>query len=349
MAREAGEDLNIVVLATEPVSGATPFADAVLDELGAGVVFVIAPQSVAVVGFGDVYTEAELGAALDRAVDLGGDDGDYALTFVAALTGTSLDGGAAAGDGDGGGGSGVLVMLVVIVVAAGVAFWWWNRREKRRRAETAAARLAKARAQIQEQVDAVANDILELEDEVRMADDPRADRFFEEAAETYRRVVEQAEGAETPGALLELSDDLDEAIWRLDCAEAVLDGNPLPDRPPRPAPEELVPAPVGAPAPAPPAPPVEYRRRSGRRSSYSGPMMRDLLLMLGGSMLGGRARGGPSASGAPWLRSDVPAARRRASRRGAGTPRPPTEGSRRGSSQRGTGGSRVRIGRRRRR
>jgi len=328
--RNAGERLSIAVLADEPIGGAAAFAEATVDRGVQGLVLVIAPDSVGYAGVTDVFTVDELDAALDRALETGGDDAAIAANFADELTG------AAAGVSDGGGSSrGALVFLLVLVVGGGLFVWWFARRAKARATGAADARLAQARSGIQQQIDAVANDILDLEDEVRMAGNPRADRFFEEASETYRGVGDEFAAATTPQQLLDIANDLDEAIWQLDSAEALLDGNPLPARPER---RTLEPPPrtrsEAARRPVLPAPPPQYRRRPTRRSSYSGAGMTDLIAVLGASMLSGRSRGGGLFGGgsAPGASSSRSAASR--------TPAP-----RRG----GSGGKRIRGGGRRRR
>jgi len=89
---------------------------------------------------------------------------------------------------------------------------------------------------------------------------------------------------------MEISNDLDVAIWQLDSAEAVLDGKP---KPPRPEAKRLDPLPrqtdqdrVTVPAPRP-----DYQRRPSRRSSYLGPGMLEMLIGVAGQVLAGSGRG----------------------------------------------------------
>ncbi len=356
-ARRTGEDLSIVVLADEPLAGATTFADAVFDRTGAGLVVVVAPESVGYAGIGAVYDTPAIEAALDAALAAGDDDAALVAAFVADLTGELVTGApattaATAGDGSSGGIGLGWLWIVLLVVIVGVALIWLNRRSQRRAREADEARIAAAKAEIQKQVDAVANDILDLEDEVRLADDARAGRFYEEASETYRRALEALGPATTPHELLEISNDLDEAIWRLDSAEAVLDGKALPDKPERRRLEPVVREPVGAPSGA-----GEYRRRPSRRSTLSGPRMMDMLIMIGGAMMTGRGRrssrggGGLFGGMGPPMRRE--ASRRRSRRTVVPGPSSPPSTRRapppKPDAHRGTGGRRVRGGRRRRR
>ena len=319
--RQAGENVSIVVLSEEPVAGATVFADAVNDAGGRGLVVVIAPDSVGFSGTLDFFTVSEINAALDVAR---GDDAEFAATFADALTDE-----AGAPSATGGGGRATILVVVLLIGLGGIALvWWMNRRAKKSASSAADVRMAESRKQVQIQIDALANDILELEDEVRMADDSRADRFFEDASETYGRIGDLASSA-TPGDLLEISNDLDEAIWQLDSAEAIVDGNQLPKRPDR---RTLTPEPTATmgPAPVPVRPVPEYRRRSTRRSSYSAGTSADVLTMLGGAVLAGRSRSGGGVGGSATSRS-----RRRTTAERMERPR-------------GSGGKRVRGGRGRR-
>ena len=177
-----------------------------------------------------------------------------------------------------------------------------NRRAKKSASSAADVRMADARKQVQAQIDALANDILDLEDEVRMAEDPRADRFFEDASETYGRIGDVVGASATPGDLLEISNDLDGAIWQLDSAEAIIDGNPLPKRPTRRT-LALEPTASIGPAQVPERPVPEYRRRPTRRSSYSAGTSADVLTMLGGAVLAGRSRSGGGVGGSATSRS----------------------------------------------
>lgn len=338
VARNEGENLSIVVLSQEPVSGATTFADAVVDRVGRALVIVIAPESVGYAGTGDVFTVDDLDTALDAALEEGGDDADFARTFVETLTGqtaVSPDPG-----GSGNGGSGFIVLVVIAVVLVGGILWVLNR--SRKRAESLSAeRLAAARAEVQRRIDDVANDLLDLEDEVRVADNARADRFYNEAGATYREVSDALATAHTPADLIDLSNRLDVAIWQLDTAEAILDGTDFPERPeprsiePQPTAERTGPIDTSnLPRPSP-------ARRTTRRSSYgSGSSMMETLLQLGMAYAAGRSSSQRSG-GAPGGLGGLLGTRRSASR-----------SSRRSSSQRsstprrGTGG-RVRGGRRR--
>lgn len=336
--RSEGENLTLVVLAREPPAGATTFAGAVFERLGSSIVVVLAPETVGFDGIPEVYTDIEIQAALERAVDVGGDDAAVAATFASTLTEAPIDD---AGEG-GGGGAGLLWLLLLAVGVVGL-FVWLAVRSRRRSAADAAGQLSKARHAVEQQMSALANDILDMEDEVRSADDVGADGFYEEAAQTYSEVSDAFPAAETPEQLIGLSNRLDTAIWQLDSAEAVLDGKPHPARPEskRLEPAARVPSPGEAGSTA--GEQVQYERRPTRRSSYSGPSITDLLIVVGGAVMSGRGRSG-RLSGMVGRRTPP-------GRTSSSGPVPtPSQLDRRtaGGERQGSGGRRVRGGKRRR-
>jgi hypothetical protein len=349
-------------------------------------------ESLGFAGEGDVFNEDELENALDAAFDVVGSDYDLAAAFVGELLGVPVVAtpepvtattaapslgteGTAAPEPSGGGGSGFL-WFVIIVGGLGLVLWWLMRRSKSKAQEVDAERLSQARYLIQEQLNDVANDILAMEDEVRVADNDRASRFYEQAGETYNEVSERVEETKTAQGLVDLSNKLDVAIWQLDTAEAILDDKPLPERP---EPKRLEPPPrTAAPPSRQPVPgPSSYQRRPQRKSSLGGGGLMDLLIVVGGGLLNSRRRSSTSRSSrsgggglggglgdlfgrrsgstpqqprTPTPRPPASSGDRSNPLPGPGrraTPSPPTRSSMPKSSRQGTSG-RVRSGRRRR-
>ncbi len=334
--RSEGEAVSLVVLAEEPPGGATTFAGAVFNRLGSGVVVVVAPDTVGWEGDTEVFGRSAINSSLDLALD-GGTDVEVLELFTAGLTGTDIPerGDAATGDaatGDPtsseaeGGGSGVLWVVLLLGVAV-VAFVVWRRRRSAS-GPRQDSRLSEVRQQVQQQIDAVANDIIDLEAEVGSADNPEADRHYEAAGAAYSEAHDLFDTANTAEAYLDLSNRLDQAIWNLDAAEALLDGKSVPDQPePRrlPAPEAapvdsaaesaesgLPPRPdyagsdvsgAGLP-PRPSYPPVE--RRSGRRSSYGGGGIADLLAGMAAASMMRRTTSSPSRRSPPRRTTSSP-------------------------------------------
>lgn len=286
-ARSAGGGLSIVVLSEEPPSGATTYADAVLDELpgAAGTILVVAPETVGWASSGDIWSSDELNVALDRSLDASTDDG-VVTTFVDTL----LDPPAT------GGGGGWILLIIAVIVVAGIGFFVWrsSRSNQRRQAQSLAELKAKANAQLA----AVANDILDDEDEIAETDDATARQHFDEATAIYGTAAERLDAATAPTQVMDLSEDLDRAIWHLDAAEALLDGRPIPPKPEPPVPPPTDPSPPDGSTTADPGSGglPTYQRRSSRRSSFGADdMLKTVLAMQAMRSLGGVGRRGRSA------------------------------------------------------
>ncbi len=126
----------------------------------------------------------------------------------------------------------VFLLLIAVVILTGITVlalqtWRWRRDE--RLAEK--TRIERTRAAVRQQRDAVSNDILKLEDEVRAAGNEDALTHYRNATITYAAIVGEFETSDTSEELTNLAARLDAAIWQLDAAEAILDGNPLPPEP----------------------------------------------------------------------------------------------------------------------
>ncbi len=129
----------------------------------------------------------------------------------------------------GGGGGFPWGTIVLVVIGGGVA--WMVMSSNRRSATAAAKRLDEAREQLSEQADDVADDILALTEIVQAFDDPAATEHYREAnrifAETEELIVEATHERE----LVDISNRLTEAEWRLEAAEAIIDGREPPTKP----------------------------------------------------------------------------------------------------------------------
>jgi len=188
--------------------------------------------------------------------------------------------------------------------------------------------MSHVRGLARQKLDAVANDILEMEDEVSTSDNAEVKGHYQRASSLYTEAMDGNTRAATVEEMIEVSEQLDLAIWELDCAEALLDGKPKPPKPEPPAAApQPAPPPTGAAGPAaPPVPaPSDFERRPQRQSSGSGDMLNVLLTMM--AMSGMRNRGGGFGGfggGSPggWTGG------------GGGAPRPPMGG----------GGGRIRGG-----
>lgn len=238
------DDLVVVVLAGDDPDGADFAADQVRDELaGDTTVLVITPGEVAAVSdtFGDADLDGALDAALDR-FDAGGTTTDAVGAFGEHLgllepqpvTGAVDDDAQAADageDGGGGGGGGLLIFLLVVVVIIGGFVWFAKRKGK----QVDTAEVERARTEIRAQLEVVAHEIVEYEDEIDVSGNEAAIAHFRSANATYAAVSEKVEETENLLELASLNDEIDRARWELQAAQALIDGR---DVPPKPEPEK---------------------------------------------------------------------------------------------------------------
>lgn len=161
------------------------------------------------------------------------------------------------------------VIIVVGLVVLAVVVWQWRARKR-----TDKTRIGETRTVIGGQLDAVASDILKLEDEVRASGNDEALTQYRNATAMYAAAFGELETADTVAELTDLATRLDVAIWQLDTTEALLDGNPLP---PKPQTEPAAASTTGRPG---------YQPRAGRSSCIGvsdmiaamledGPMLRE--------------------------------------------------------------------------
>ncbi len=286
--RSEGGRLYIVVLADEPAGGATTFSDSAFDLLGEGYVVTVAPETVGWSGDGSFWTQDEMNEAVDASLDGGTDDGVVQL-FIDNLVGRATGGG---GSGDSGGG-GISIWWVLGIAAVGIGIWMMMSR--RGRDKRIAGRMEQVRSLAKEKLDEVANDILEMEDEVAVSDNTEVKEHYQRASSMYAQALADTEKATGVREMLEVSEELDLAIWELDCAEALLDGKPKPAKPQPVTPETVTPPPPvpdGHGAPPIPGTGDQYDRRPQRQSSGSNDMLSMLMMMMAmGGMRGGRGGG----------------------------------------------------------
>jgi hypothetical protein len=295
----SGGRLYVVVLSEEPVSGATFFADAVLDELGSGTVLTVAPETVGYASDGTSWSADELDGAVNASLN-GTSDDDVVARFVASLTGAPVGGGGTGSGGNTDGSSGI-IWLLVFVGGMAALFFYLRSRSRRTSATARAGRLAEFRTAAQEKLNAVANDILEMEAEVTMSENPEVQQHYNSASGKYADIVDRVNTVDDPEELLDLTYQLDTAIWELDVAEAYLDDKTPPKRPEPPKIEEPEPKPGAKSSPViNTTPPPTYDRRPQRQSSPAGPDLGNILLAIlaargmgGGGNYSGRWTGGP--------------------------------------------------------
>jgi hypothetical protein len=235
-----------VALAVDPPEGADLVASDVLDQLAtilnksaAGTVIVIGPTDVGTVS--SDFSDAQLSDALDVSLDTF--DTSYVAgfqEFAEDLLSTSLSpttqpttattqATAPVSSGSGGGSGALIFLLFIVGIGALVIFA--IRRGKKSDAQVQQRRLSEARSEIQSQIDAVANQILELADQVQVASNDQATQYYRDASATFESVKETFDKAATLEELEGISSSLDRARWQLEAADAVTEGRPVPPEP----------------------------------------------------------------------------------------------------------------------
>ena len=219
-ARSAGFEFYAVILEDDPVGGPTTFADSLLNRLGTGTVLVLSETT------GMASTEVGndgISAALSHADDVYDDDESYVVAVVDSLTGEVSSGGRS---------STGLIIVVVIIGGLVLLVWLAIRRSRKSGEASRDKQVAEARGEIRDQLDAMANILLEITDLVAASDSSQDDSYLRQASATYTEAEEAYDGASDLRALAELSDRLDEARWQLDAAAAIASGKQPPPKPP---------------------------------------------------------------------------------------------------------------------
>jgi hypothetical protein len=293
--RADGGRLYIVVLAEEPPSGAVTFSDSTLDLLAGGYVLTVAPETVGWAGDGSFWSAEEMDTAVDASLSAGASDDAVVSTFI----GTLVDQPSAGGGGDEGQSSGGGISIWWIVLAAAVIIGIWMAMSRRTRGKRIAESMEEVKALAKAKLDEVANDILEMEDEVAISGNTEVKEHYQRASAMYAQAIDDNSTATSVKEMLKVSEELDLAIWELDCAEALLDGKPKPPKPQPPAAQVTPPPPPvpeghGATPPGVPGTVDQFDRRPQRQSSGSNDMLTMLMTMMamGGMRGGGGGFGG---------------------------------------------------------
>ena len=227
IAREA-TDLVFVALTEEPASGSDLFATEVLEQMGIeGTVFVVSPDEIG--ERSNVWEDEAVVAALDAAFEVS----DQSLSTIFEAFSDELDafvGSTAVDQPASGSGSGALIFLLIIV-AVGVLIWWAIRRSKANREEMFQTRIDEVKTEIQGQLSEAANDILELEDDVLLSDNDEAKELYYAGSAGYAQFQESLAEAQTLAELHDLAEGIDVTLWKLESAEALLEGRSAPPKP----------------------------------------------------------------------------------------------------------------------
>ena len=213
-------------------------------------------------------------------------------------SGTSGSGSSSSSDG---GGAPLWPWLVGGGAAVGGGVWWSGRRKKQKAEEDQLEAAEKIRAELQTELDELANDVIVLSGPVDLSENETAINHYREATATYTAISDEIPDLDELAnadlrSLSELGARVVQARWQMDAAEAIIGGDPVPEKPeiepPPPPPEQ-----AKAPAPEPRIPPRIQHRQPRPRTPYSrsrrssGGGLLDILI-AGSGMLGGRRRGG---------------------------------------------------------
>jgi hypothetical protein len=211
---EAGGDANGVLRALREAMGVrATYAVVVGDTFRAG---------------SDVLPSGAAGAAAREALDENGGDGVAAtLEGFAARVGAERGGESSSGDGDGGGGFPTELLLIG---GAGAAVFLVVRR---RRARRRTAELAEVKAEVEQDLLALADDVRALDLDVELPDaDPVAKQDYATALTAYEEADRQLDRARSTQELEPVSRALEEGRYAMASAKARLAGREPPERRP---------------------------------------------------------------------------------------------------------------------
>lgn len=210
-----------IALAQDPPEGADVVASDILTVLQSGTVVVVGPTDLGAVS--SDFTNAQLSDALDASITLF--DTSYVegfREFADTLTAQKPASGSA-------GRGGLVILLLVIGFAAIVVVVL--RRGKKSDEQIQQRRLTEARSEIRAQLDAVANRILELNDQIDVAGNDEATGYYRAAASTFDEIRDSFDQAQSLSTLESISARLDVARWQLEAADAITEGRPVPEKP----------------------------------------------------------------------------------------------------------------------
>ncbi len=258
------EAVYFVALDEDPVEGADLFASKVLDRIqGVGTVVVVSPGEIG--ARSTEYGDQQLNGAIDNSLDaLDRSYADGFSAFADALPGASETSG-------GGGGGGFVFLLIIVVIGALILFM--VRRSKKSQEQAFGDRIDEIKAEVRGQLGDVANDILELEDEVLLSDNSQAKDFYATGSAAYAEFEEKLEAASSPKELHDLVDGLDMTQWQLSAAEALVDGKAIPPKPEEHGDHQPA-QPSSRPGRADLPPDLQMRRERGQRIPSGGPRPR---------------------------------------------------------------------------
>jgi len=124
----------------------------------------------------------------------------------------------------------VLAVAGIAVVALFIYRAFVSRKDRQRRELIERADVGSLTEKVESMLGDTANKILEVEDRPDLSDSREATRYFQKSVAAFASVDDRLESAVTVAQLRSLIVELDDALWGLEAAEAVLAGTPLPER-----------------------------------------------------------------------------------------------------------------------
>ncbi|MFV1990862.1 MAG: hypothetical protein ACC652_09010 [Acidimicrobiales bacterium] len=204
----------IVSLAADPINGADGLADELrLTVDRQGTILVISPTEIG--ASSDLHDADSVNNAVDAALD-GLDE-----SFLAGITAFAE----ALGEPNtsSGGGSGwIIFALIAVAIVAGLIFF--TRRGKKKQTGNARQGLEKELAEL-------SNEILELSEQVSLANNDKATAHFRAGSAAFVELAKRIELATTAPEFVDIDFELDVAAWHMDAAEALINGSAVPTKP----------------------------------------------------------------------------------------------------------------------
>jgi hypothetical protein len=274
-----GGYFKVVVLASpaDEFSSTRAFAQEVHDSLGGtGRVMVFDPQDVGIAS--NVPGEASsVNAAEVAAIEAANRSNSFATGVLAAADRLGVEGSGGTVDeeddgrptGSAGSSSGSILPLILLFAVIGLVgfgfYLWWSSRKKKASQPLSPVSQAEGEQKVRDEVALASNLVLDLADKVELPDAPKeAVAAFREGASGFADLQDDLEEADTREELEAVYPRLVQARWQLQCAAALLDGQPAP---PAPTPGPLFPPPPPPPPGAPPAPEPEVHYRQHTQHS----------------------------------------------------------------------------------
>jgi hypothetical protein len=229
--RDSRTELRPVLLAVRPPEGEDVLAEQLHEQFG-GTIVVVTPTDLGTsTDFADQGQVDRAYARADQQVDSFEDLPGYLRAFDTALAAEVERDPAPTGTGGRGGVSvGVFLLVGGIIVLGGMALFNQYRTRKTERAQQERS-LQEARQEVRNQVSALAERILALDDQVELANNTQASKLYSQATATFTAAQNHLEGSASVAELEKVSDELDHARWQMESVTALLEGREPPPEP----------------------------------------------------------------------------------------------------------------------